>query len=528
MKPNLLWRGLVILGSIVAAIALAYPPHKKINLGLDLQGGMHLVLQVHTEDALRAETDGDMARLAQQVKDDAKGKLDVKPQRSGDARFVVANLSPEAKTPVIEAAKRVASRFNASDQGGTVTFEMRREEIAKLRDQSVNQAVQTIRNRIDAYGVTEPVIQNAGGERIVVELPGVDDTERVRQLIKNTAFLEFRITRFPKDGSHPPATKEEVLAHFGGRLPDDVEILDGDLREREDRSSGAPAEVRYYAVEKKRTVTGRDLRKARPALGQMNQPIVEFNFTPDGSRSFSELTGANVGNGLAIVLDGRVVQAPVIRSRISDQGIIEGSFTQAQVEDLSTILNSGALPASITYLEERTVGPSLGRDSVDEGLRAGVVGTSLVVITMLLVYSLSGVNAVVALVLNVLLLFGGMGMLHSTLTLPGIAGVILTIGMAVDANVLVFERIREELRAGRTVRSAIDHGFERAFTSIIDTHMTTLISAAFLFQFGTGPIKGFAATLTIGLLASLFTAVFVSRWIFDFVLSRRKVQMLSI
>lgn len=526
MKPNLLWRGLVILASIVAAIAAAYPPQKKINLGLDLQGGMHLVLQVHTEDALRAETDGDMARLAQQVKDDSKGKLDVKPQRTGDTRFVVPDLAPEAKTALIEAAKRVASRFNAREQGGTVTFEMRPDEISKLRDQSVNQAVQTIRNRIDAYGVTEPVIQAAGGERIVVELPGVDDTDRVRQLIKNTAFLEFRITRFPKDGSHPPASKDEILAHFGGHLPDDVEILDGDLRE--DRSSGAPAEIRYYAVEKKRTVTGRDLRNARPAMGQMNQPIVEFSFTPDGAKSFSELTGANVGNGLAIVLDGRVVSAPVIHSRISDSGIIEGSFTQAQVEDLSTILRSGALPASITYLEERTVGPSLGRDSIKEGLTAGVVGTSLVVITMLLVYNLSGVNAVVALVLNVLLLFGGMGMFHSTLTLPGIAGVILTIGMAVDANVLVFERIREELRAGRTVRSAIDHGFERAFTSIFDTHMTTVISALFLFQFGTGPIKGFAVTLIIGLTASMFTAVFVSRWIFDFVLSRRKVQMLSI
>jgi preprotein translocase subunit SecD len=526
MKRNLLWRGLIILGSILAAVAAAYPPQKKINLGLDLRGGMHLVLQVHTEDALRAETDGDMARLAQQVKDDSKGKLEIKPQRTGDTRFVVAGLAPEAKSVVIEAAKRYLPRFNVKEQADAITVDMRPDEVAKLRDQSVNQAVQTIRNRIDAYGVTEPVIQAAGGERIVVQLPGVDDFERVRQLIKNTAFLEFRITRFPKDGAHPAATKEELLAHFGGRLPDDVQIMEGDVRE--DRSSGAPPEIRYYAVEKRRTVTGRDLRNARPSVGNMNQPIVEFSFTPDGARAFSELTGANVGNGLAIVLDGRVVSAPVIKSRISDSGIIEGSFTQAQVEDLSTILRSGALPASITYLEERTVGPSLGRDSIREGLRAGIVGTSLVVITMLLVYNLSGVNAITALVLNVLLLFGGMGLFHSTLTLPGIAGVILTIGMAVDANVLVFERIREELRAGRTVRSAIDFGFERAFTSIIDTHVTTLISAVFLFQFGTGPIKGFAVTLWIGLLASLFTAVFVSRWIFDFVLSRRKVAMLSI
>ncbi|HXM69765.1 MAG TPA: protein translocase subunit SecD, partial [Thermoanaerobaculia bacterium] len=293
------------------------------------------------------------------------------------------------------------------------------------------------------------------------------------------------------------------------------------------RDAGNPTPL-FYAVEKRRTVTGRDLRTAKPEQGNIGQPIVGFSFTPDGAKSFATLTGEHVGSGLAIVLDGQVVSAPVIRSRISDSGQIEGSFTQKEVDDLALVLKSGALPASITYLEERTVGPSLGRDSINEGLRAGVVGSALVVLVMLLYYHLSGVNAISALVLNVLLLFGGMGLFHSTLTLPGIAGVILTIGMAVDANVLVFERIREELRAGRTVRSAIDQGFDRAFTSIIDTHVTTLISAAFLYAVGTGPIKGFAVTLGIGLLASLFTSVFVSRWIFDLVLSRRKVAALSI
>jgi preprotein translocase subunit SecD len=526
MKRPLLWRGLVILASILAAIAAAYPPKDKINLGLDLRGGMHLMLQVHTEDALRAETDGDMARLAQQVKDDSQGKTDLKPQRTADTTFVVPGLTPDAKDAVTKFADKNLTRFNRNESADNITFSMRPDEVAKLRELSVSQAVQTIRNRIDAYGVTEPVIQAAGGERILVQLPGVDDFERVRALIKNTAFLEFRITRFPKDGAHPPPTKEEILTHYGGHLPDDVEILEG--TEANDRDNGGVVETRYWAVDKRRTVTGRDLRNARPALGQMNQPIVEFSLTPDGARSFGDLTGNNVGSGLAIVLDGRIVEAPVIHSRITDSGIIEGSFTQKQVEDISTLLRSGALPASITYLEERTVGPSLGRDSIDEGLLAGLVGTILVVVVMLLVYRLSGVNAIAALVLNVLLLFGGMGLFHSTMTLPGIAGVILTIGMAVDANVLVFERIREELRAGRTVRSAIDHGFDRAFTSIIDTHVTTLISATFLFQFGTGPIKGFAVTLTIGLLASLYTSVFVSRWIFDLVLSRRKVQSLSI
>jgi preprotein translocase subunit SecD len=235
-----------------------------------------------------------------------------------------------------------------------------------------------------------------------------------------------------------------------------------------------------------------------------------------------------VGSGLAIVLDGRVVTAPVVRSQITDSGQIEGNFTQQEAQDLSFVLKSGALPAGITYLEERTVGPALGRDSIEAGLRAGLLGTGLVFLSLLIYYKASGINAIAALLLNVLILFGGMGMFGSTLTLPGIAGVILTIGMAVDANVLVFERIREELRAGRTVRSAIDLGFDRAFTSILDTHATTLIAALFLFQFGTGPIQGFAVTLTIGLIASIFTAVFVSRWLFDLVLSRRQVQRLSI
>src|SRR5579864_7254926 len=393
MKRNLLWRGLLILASVLAAVGAAYPPQQKINLGLDLRGGMHLVLQVHTEDALRAETDADMARLVQQVKDDTQGKLEIKPQRTGDTRIVVPGLTPEAKTPVIEAAKRVLSRFNHGERGDSVIFEMLPADVSKLRDQSVNQAVQTIRNRIDAYGVTEPVIQAAGGDRIVVQLPGVDDFDRVRKLIKNTAFLEFRITVYPKDGGHA-VTREDIVQHFGGRVPDDVEIVPA---QRGDRDAGSTAPL-FYAVEKRRTVTGRDLRGARPQLGQMNQPIVEFNLTPDGSRAFATLTGEHVGSGLAIVLDGQIVSAPVIRSRISDSGIIEGSFTQKEVEDLATVLRSGALPASITYLEERTVGPSLGRDSIREGLRAGVVGSALVVLVMLLYYRLSGVNAISALV----------------------------------------------------------------------------------------------------------------------------------
>jgi preprotein translocase subunit SecD len=275
-------------------------------------------------------------------------------------------------------------------------------------------------------------------------------------------------------------------------------------------------------VQKTAKVTGRDLKNARPGLGQFNDPIVEFTFTHDGGQRFGELTGANVNKGLAIVLDKRVVSAPNIEQRITDSGIIRGRFTQQEVEDLSTVLRTGALPAGIEVLEERTVGPSLGADSIREGMHAGLVGAAMVVLMMLVVYHLSGVNAILALVLNVLIIFGGLAYFGATLTLPGIAGIVLTIGMAVDANVLVFERIREELRAGRTVRASIDEGFKRAFASIIDTHLTTLISAIFLFQFGTGPVRGFAVTLFIGLSASLFTAVFVSRWLFDLELTMRK------
>src|SRR5215210_721578 len=518
MKRKLLWRGLLILAVALICVALAYPPKKKINLGLDLQGAMHLVLQVHTEDALRAETDSDMARLVDQAKEQSVTGLSA--NRTGDTSFTIAGASPDARSTVIDIARRFLPRWEVSQEGEVLAFTMNKQAANEVANGAVNQAVQTIRNRIDQFGVTEPVIQpTATGHRIVVQLPGVDDQDRVRRLIKNTAFLEFRIVQFPKGGGGV-GSREEILANYGGQLPEDVEILEGDRRDQQNAVVGTT----YYAAAKRRTVTGRDLRNATVGRGQFGNPIVEFTLTPSGSEAFGELTGQNVGSGLAIVLDGRVMTAPVVKSRITDRGQIEGGFDQQQAQDLSTVLRSGALPASITYLEERTVGPSLGRDSIEAGLRAGIVGTLMVLVTMLAYYRLAGLNAISALILNIVILFGGLGAFHSTLTLPGIAGVILTIGMAVDANVLVFERIREELRAGRTVRSAIDLGFERAFTSIIDTHCTTLISALFLFQFGTGPIQGFAVTLTIGLLASIFTAVFVSRWLFDFVLSRRRVQ----
>jgi preprotein translocase subunit SecD len=523
MKGTLLWRGILILASILISVALAYPPKQKINLGLDLQGGMHLVLQVKTEDALRADTDSDMDRLVKVAGEE--GMTGLKARRVGDSHFEIAGLAPDALDKLIGLAETHTftgrnGRWEIADRGdGRVEFAMNATAANEARTGAVDTALQTIRNRIDAFGVSEPVIQKADNYRIVIQLPGVDDPERVRRLIKYTAFLEFRIV----EGS-PTESRETLLAGLGGTVPENLEILDGDIHDK----SGAVVGKRFYAVQKRRTVTGRDLKNARPSVGEFNRPIVHFSLTPQGADAFAELTGSNIGRGLAIVLDGRVVSAPVINARISDEGIIEGDFTPQEVQDLSTVLKSGALPAGLTTLEERTVGPSLGRDSINKGLLAGVVGTTAIIFFMLLIYRLSGLNAVAGLVLNVILLFGGLGAFHATLTLPGIAGVILTIGMAVDANVLIFERIREEMRAGRTIRSSIDLGFQKAFSSIIDGHLTTLISAAFLFQFGTGPIRGFAVTLTIGLLANLFTAVFVSRWLFDFVLSRRRIQRLSI
>ncbi len=520
MKRPLLWRGLLILAVALIAAWLAFPPKEKINLGLDLRGGMHLLLQVHTEDALRADTDSDMAALLDRAKE--KGVVGLKARRTADSTFTVTATSEQRDT-LSDLTQRYLPRWNVSRSGDDMVFTMKSNEVNTIRNAAVNQAKTTIDNRINQFGVTEPLIQpTSTGYRIVVQLPGVDDPERVRRLIKNTAFLEFRVVKVPKGGGGV-GSREELLANLGGQVPDDLEIMEGDRRE-----NNAVVGKMYYAVEKRRTVTGRDLSNATASRGQFGQPNVEFTLTPSGAQAFGDLTGKNVGNGLAIVLDGRVVSAPVIKSKISDRGQIEGNFTAQEVQDLVLVLKSGALPASITYLEERTVGPSLGREAIRDGLLAGSVGTLLVIFVMLLYYKLSGVNAVLALLLNVLILFGGMGMFHSTLTLPGIFGIILTIGMAVDANVLVFERIREEMRAGRTVRSSIDQGFDRAFTSIIDTHVTTMVSSLLLFQFGTGPIKGFAVTLFIGLLASLFTAVFVSRWIFDLVLSRRKVQKLSI
>jgi preprotein translocase subunit SecD len=519
MQRNLMWRWALIAAVSATAVFFMVPPDKRIHLGLDLKGGIHLVLRVNTGDAVRAEVDDAMQRVRTDLT--AKGFPPVDLHRSAGNDGFVLKPAPNTAAGVLD--KIIDDRLPdyKVDRGVEVTATLKPEIVRNIRDMAVRQALETIRNRIDQFGVSEPVIQREGleGDRIVVQLPGVDDPGRVKDLIRATAFLEIK----PVLSVAP--TEEALLAPTGGKVPEDDEVVPGDIEDLEGRVSGKE----YYLLKRASVVTGRDLRNARRSQDSYGQPAVSFTLNPEGAKKFDAYTGAHIGDRMAIVLDNKVRSAPSIRGRISDSGIIEGNFTVQGAEDLALVLRAGALPASITYLEERTVGPSLGRDSINRGLTAGLVGLALVVVFMLVYYKGAGINADVALVLNAVLLLGAVGMLGATLTLPGIAGIILTIGMAVDANVLIFERIREELALGKTVRNAVDLGFARALSAIIDSNLTTIISALFLFQFGTGPIKGFAVTLTIGLLISMFTAVFVSRAIFDALLSRRvKATTLSI
>jgi preprotein translocase subunit SecD len=376
---------------------------------------------------------------------------------------------------------------------------------------------------VDRFGVAEPIIALSGSanDQIIVELPGVSDVARAKEIIRSTALLELKLV---EDG--PFSSREAALQAHNGQLPGSLEIVPG---ASDSAQRGERAETVYYVVRRVAVVTGRDLRNAKPTLDENNRPAVSFSLNQEGARKFGRATGDNIGKRLAIILDGRVQSAPVIESRITDEGrITSGTFTQQETQDLSLVLRSGALPASLTYLQEQTVGPSLGADSVRSGIVASIVGLVLVVLFMMVYYHLSGVNAIVALTFNLIILLGLMSYLGATMTLPGIAGFVLTMGIGVDSNVLIFERIKEELAAQRGVRQALDAGFNRVFLTLLDTHIASLISAAFLFQFGTGPIRGFATTLSIGLVSNLFTATFVSRTIFELVLAGRRVKTLSI
>jgi preprotein translocase subunit SecD len=384
--------------------------------------------------------------------------------------------------------------------------------VVNRRSEAVAQALQTIERRVNEFGVSEPVVAAYGsaGDQIVVQLPGVTDVNRAKNLIKNTSLLEIKLLE-----GGPASDEASLLTSHGGKVPDDMLVVPG--------VSGDPANPArmFYLVRKVSAITGRDLRNAKPTLDELNLPAVSFTLNNEGAAKFSRVTGENVGRQLAIILDGLVQSAPRIESRIEREGRITGSFTQQEAADLSLILRSGALPASLTPLESREVGPTLGQDSIRAGIIASLVGLGFVALFMLAYYKLAGINAILTVALNLVILLGFMSYIGAVMTLPGIAGFILTIGIGVDSNVLIFERIREELATKKGPRQALAAGFDRVFLTILDTHIASLISAAFLFQFGTGPIRGFATTLFFGLLSNVFTAVFVSRTLFEFILSRK-------
>ena len=521
----------VVAGIIAGYVAMGYANARKesfglekptlrqalrsgIKLGLDLRGGIHLVLQVQTADALKAERDDALERLVSEIREQG---LTIGPVEFPTSQSFSIGITPQTdERRLDELAKRNLPEWRYSAAAGKWIFALTDAARRQVESNAVAQAVETIRNRVDEFGVAEPLIAQQGTDRILVQLPGIDDPKRVKDLIKNTAFLELKLVQLG-----PLSNRAELLGP-GGQVPPNLDLVEGKAVPGERESS-------WYLVQKAAVITGRDLKNARPMQGQYGSNHVSFFLNAGGAAKFSEATGKNIGKQLAIVLDNRVQSAPTIQSQISDQGQIEGSFSPEEANDLALVLRAGALPAGLTYLEERTVGPSLGLDSIKKGITASVVGAILVFIAVVLYYRLAGLNAVLALVLNAILLLGAMSLFNATLTLPGIAGFILTIGMAVDSNVLIFERIREELRAGRAPKTAIENGFSKAFGTIIDTHLTVIISAVFLFQFGTGPVRGFAVTLILGLLVSIFTAVFVSHTIFEILYGRRQhIDALSI
>jgi len=516
MQKDILWRFILIFIVLFACIFFLYPPEKKIRLGLDLKGGSHLVLEVQTKDALVADRNDAFDFLQEKLKkegiviedkefiDEKSFSIKVPQDRLKDASTLVEENLPG--WDLSRTSDKLIIKMRASTQRD-------REELA------IRQALETIRNRVDALGLAEPTILRQGTtNRIVVQLPGVDDPERVKDIIKATAVLELKLV-----DKGPTEEKEALIQAYGGNLPNNLEILPAKER-------GEGGRRAYYTVEKKASISGRDLKNAKRGVDRYGKPNVQFSLNASGSKKFSKVTGENVGRRLAIVLDNQIMSAPVIKDKITTPDAeIEGNFTIEEAEDLALVLRSGSLPASVVYLEERTVGPSLGRDSIERGIKSGILGLLLIMVFMFFYYRLSGLNSIVALILNIIILLGIVSYLKAVLTLPGIAGIILTVGMAVDSNVLIFERIREELLAGKSIKAAISLGFSRALATIIDSNLTTIIAGLFLFQFGTGPIKGFAITLIVGLLASMFTAVFVSRTIFDFFYKyKERVKSLSI
>ena len=508
-------------GALADALLSSGTFRNGIHLGLDLKGGTHLILQVQVNDAINADSDTAIESLKDGLRKAKVNYTDItKPDPvNRPEQIVIKGVPPESSSALRDlVSSRLPQYDAASGANDTWTVTMKPTALTAMKDQAVTQAIETIRNRVDQLGVAEPIIEEHGlGQyQILVELPGIDDPARVKDVIKSTAVLDIRLL-----SEGPFSSQDTALQAKAGQLDADQMLMQG-------RNEADGSET-WYIVSRIPAVRGTDLRSAQPTQDENGRPAVGFNLTGDGGRKFYAFTSAHVGDKLAVVLDGRVQSSATIKSAIRDSGIIEGRFTDQEVKDQSMVLRSGALPAGIKYLEERTVGPSLGTESIRAGIKAAIYGMVAVLAFMLIYYRAAGINADIALILNLIILLGFLGFSGATLTLPGIAGVILTVGMGVDSNVLIFERIREELRNGKTPPSAVEQGFSHAWVTIVDTHVTTIVSAVILFLFGTGPVKGFAVTLSFGLFANLFTAVFVSRVIFDWVLSRKRVgEALSI
>jgi preprotein translocase subunit SecD len=531
MYKNLRWKVITIVAVFVVFFTVGVYPMlaqkfhlplpaalqaKALKLGLDLKGGVELRMRVNTDDALKTTTTSAMEQLRTSL--NTSGITPTLTLVSPTA-FRVEGV-PQDKAQAFRAA---ADEITATDYdpntlpAGAYEYKMKPNIERDQREQAVVQTMQTIDRRVNELGVVEPSIaRQSNGEELLIQMPGVSDVAHAKEIIGKTAQLEFKLVEAG------PAAKEDLLKQYNGTLPGDLDIIPGSA------SASDPTSGSFFVVKKTAPVTGADLRVAKPGLDENNQPAVHFELKPAGAQKFGKLSGDNIGRSLAIVLDNRIISAPRLEGRITDQGRISGGFTAETANDLALTLRSGALPAGLTSLEENVVGPSLGADSIKAGVIASLVGLLLIISFMLVYYKLSGINAAVALLFNLVILLGLMAYLGATMTLPGIAGFVLTMGVGVDSNVLIFERIKEEIAAQRGVRAAINAGFSRVFLTLLDTHVASLISAAFLFQFGTGPIRGFATTLSIGLFVNLFTSIFVSKTLYELELSKRQVPALSI
>ncbi|MES2394172.1 MAG: protein translocase subunit SecD [Acidobacteriota bacterium] len=533
MGKNLAGKALFIIAVLlVFAYGIVGIPHgglkqsiaKRIHLGLDLQGGIHLVLQVHVAEAVNSATDRDVARLNEALATMGAGAVKLnaadaaKTEAPGFNAAQANTITIQGGTPAQQSdihgilnGTEYANYDIGTNPSGNYTLTMKQLAIHDLEEHTLEVSIETIRERIDKLGTLEPVIEKygLGDNEILLELPGVFDPGTVQKIIETTPKLAIHEVVGPSYNS-----QADALAGVNGVLPPDEMIMGG--------NAGMGGGTQYWVLKRAAIVEGTDFRDAQPGTDENGRPDIGFTLTTDGGDRFYKYTDANKGTGqMAITLDNNIREVATIQSAIRDQGRITGGFTQEQAQSLSQSLRSGSIPATISYLETQVVGPSLGAESIHDGVMASIAGLAVVLIFMLVYYKGAGINADLALLLNLLILLGFMGFTGATLTLPGIAGVILTIGMGVDSNVLIFERIREELRAGKTAAAAVQDGFGHAWITILDTHVTTVVSAGILFLLGTGPVKGFAVTLTIGLCANIFTAVFVSRTIFDYLLSKK-------